>query len=133
MLFTWGLNLCGQLGHGHGFPIFEPKLVAAFPHQGLRVARVSCGPYHTGAVTEDGRLFTWGDGSFGKLGHGDTSSSSTPRRVAALDGYLVEKVECGWWHTAAIASSLSLTSPSIYATQPSNTIHNSIHRMASSR
>ena len=31
------------------------------------------------ALTEDGRVFTWGDGDYGKLGHGDSTAYSTPQ------------------------------------------------------
>lgn len=51
-----------------------------------RVCQVSCGPYHAAAVGIDGRLFTWGDGLFGKLGHGDHSSAHSPRFVTTLAG-----------------------------------------------
>ncbi len=66
--------------------------------------QLSCGPYHTAAVTEDGALFTWGNGLFGKLGHGDTRSAYAPRRVRAFEGCAVHYVSCGWWHTAALAT-----------------------------
>ena len=65
---------------------------------------MSCGPYHTAAVTSDGFLYTWGNGLFGKLGHGNHASFYSPRKVVALEGYHVLSVACGWWHTAAVAS-----------------------------
>lgn len=37
-----------------------------------RVKLIKCGWDHCMAVTEDGALFTWGSGSSGQLGHGDT-------------------------------------------------------------
>ena len=46
--------------------------------------QVSCGPYHSAAVTSSGALFTWGDGLCGKLGHGDQQSISEPRQVGTL-------------------------------------------------
>jgi alpha-tubulin suppressor-like RCC1 family protein len=46
----------------------------------LQVMAVSCGPYHTAAITEGGLLFTWGNGLFGKLGHGSHDSEYRPRR-----------------------------------------------------
>jgi hypothetical protein len=55
-----------------------------------RVSQVSCGPYHAAAIGSDGRLFTWGDGLFGKLGHGDHCTSPTPRFVTTLAGNQVE-------------------------------------------
>ena len=51
------------------------------------LSQVSCGPYHMAAVTASGRLFTWGDGFAGKLGHGSTESVSAPRFVEALADY----------------------------------------------
>lgn len=47
----------------------------------VRFTQVSCGPFHTAAVTTDGLLFSWGDGLFGKLGYGDQASCSQPRQV----------------------------------------------------
>ena len=40
-----------------------------------------CGAYHSAAISADGRLFTWGDGMCGKLGHGELASRSEPRQV----------------------------------------------------
>lgn len=69
----------------------------------LSRSQVSCGPYHTAAVTTDGELYTWGNGQFGRLGHGDTTSVFTPRRVQALVNHFVVQASCGFWHTAAVA------------------------------
>jgi len=68
-----------------------------------RVEHVSCGPFHAAAISDAGCLYTWGDGMFGKLGHGEHSSSYTPRVVDALADHFVISVSCGWWHTAAAA------------------------------
>ena len=101
-VYTWGSGLAGQLGHGTLGPCTMPKLVSHFCDAGLRVMSVSCGPYHTAATTQDGGLYTWGNGLFGKLGHGDTLAAYHPRRVTALEGSFVTSVACGWWHTAAV-------------------------------
>jgi hypothetical protein len=68
-----------------------------------RVHQVSCGPFHAAAISDDGCLYTWGDGLFGKLGHGDHESCSSPRQVAALSEHWTISVSCGWWHSAAAA------------------------------
>lgn len=51
----------------------------------LLCALLLAGPYHTAAITLNGELFTWGNGLFGQLGHGESIAAYTPRRVAALE------------------------------------------------
>lgn len=53
------------------------------------ILQVSCGPYHAAAITNDGRLFTWGDGLCGKLGHPTSDDSAVPRAIDALSGLRV--------------------------------------------
>jgi alpha-tubulin suppressor-like RCC1 family protein len=43
-----------------------PKRIESL--DGIKIAEVACGPWHTAAVSTSGRLFTWGDGTFGALG-----------------------------------------------------------------
>jgi hypothetical protein len=47
-------------------------------------------------------LFTWGDGAYGRLGHGNMDSCFEPRVVASLQQLTVSTVSCGAYHTAAI-------------------------------
>ena len=57
--------------------------------------QVSCGPFHCAAVSSDGRLFTWGEGFGGKLGHGDQGNRSHPALVQALAMRQVRKRSAG--------------------------------------
>lgn len=45
---------------------------------------MSCGPYHTAAYSNNGQLYTWGDGLCGKLGHGNWESTLVPKLVEGL-------------------------------------------------
>ena len=36
---------------------------------------------HTLAVTDAGELYSWGDGDYGKLGHGNSSTQKSPKLV----------------------------------------------------
>jgi alpha-tubulin suppressor-like RCC1 family protein len=102
-LYTWGdgTHNVGLLGHGNDVGHWIPKRVSG-ALEGLQVAYVSCGTWHTALITSMGQLFTFGDGSFGVLGHGDLRSVSYPREVESLSGLKTIAVACGVWHTAAI-------------------------------
>ncbi|XP_019152915.1 PREDICTED: uncharacterized protein LOC109149552 isoform X2 [Ipomoea nil] len=105
-LYTWGegtYNFC-LLGHGTGISHWTPKKVRG-PLEDKQVLMVSCGPWHSAVVTSMGQLFTFGDGTFGALGHGDHCNTSIPREVETLKGLRALKVSCGYWHTAAIVES----------------------------
>jgi len=102
-LYTWGdgeYNF-GLLGHGNEVSRWAPKRVNG-PLEGIHVSYISCGPWHTAVVTSAGQLFTFGDGTFGVLGHGDRKSVSVPREVESLKGLRTVRAACGVWHTAAV-------------------------------
>ncbi|CAK9134724.1 unnamed protein product [Ilex paraguariensis] len=102
-LYTWGdgAHNAGLLGHGTDVSHWIPKRIAG-PLEGLQVAMVSCGPWHTALITSTGQLFTFGDGTFGVLGHGDRENVSYPREVESLSGLRTIAIACGVWHTAAV-------------------------------
>ncbi|KAL6284631.1 hypothetical protein ACE6H2_015560 [Prunus campanulata] len=102
-LYTWGDGTYnfGLLGHGNEVSHWVPKKVNG-PLEGIHVSSISCGPWHTAVVTSAGQLFTFGDGTFGVLGHGDRKSVSIPREVENLKGLRTVRAACGVWHTAAI-------------------------------
>ena len=57
--------------------------VKAWLFGGENVVFVAAGGDHTVAVTAGGRLYTWGDGYHGQLGHGGTDSRLVPTVVGA--------------------------------------------------
>ncbi|XP_027357984.1 PH, RCC1 and FYVE domains-containing protein 1-like isoform X2 [Abrus precatorius] len=110
-LYTWGdgTHNAGLLGHGSDVSHWIPKRIAG-PLEGLQVAFVACGPWHTALITSTGKLFTFGDGTFGVLGHGDRENVSYPREVESLSGLRTMAVACGVWHTAAIVEVIATQS-----------------------
>ncbi|OAY66174.1 Ultraviolet-B receptor UVR8 [Ananas comosus] len=84
------------------------KRIQWFPHRvcgpldGINISKVACGEWHTAIISSSGRLFTYGEGAFGVLGHGDFKSFPRPKEVESLKGLRVKSVACGPWHTAAV-------------------------------
>ncbi|KAF3639113.1 Regulator of chromosome condensation (RCC1) family with FYVE zinc finger domain isoform 3 [Capsicum annuum] len=102
-LYTWGdgTHNAGLLGNGTDVSHWIPKRISG-PLEGLQVASVTCGPWHTALITSNGQLFTFGDGTFGVLGHGDRENVLFPREVKSLSGLRTIAAACGVWHTAAV-------------------------------
>ena len=45
---------------------------------------IAAGAFHTMAVANDGRLYTWGSGTDGQLGHGNNQSQLVPALVSTV-------------------------------------------------
>ncbi|CAI9109895.1 OLC1v1009818C1 [Oldenlandia corymbosa var. corymbosa] len=114
LLQSWGYNEYGQLGRGvtceglQGAQLIKgyAKFLNEAPEL-VKVFQVSCGEYHTAAISEDGEVYTWGLGSMGQLGHVSLQSGDKellPRRVVALDGVFIKDVACGGVHTCALTA-----------------------------
>lgn len=101
-VYTWGRGDDGRLGHGDNGWKYVPRLVEKL--QRYCITQITCGSYHTAAVTDSGQLFTWGGGMYGKLGHGDEAGHATPALVEALRASKVAQVACGSRHTVALLS-----------------------------
>uniref|UniRef100_A0AAX7SJ16 HECT domain-containing protein n=1 Tax=Astatotilapia calliptera TaxID=8154 RepID=A0AAX7SJ16_ASTCA len=102
-VFGWGKNRAGQLGLNDKQDRAVPCHIKFLRSQ--KVVYISCGDEHTAALTKDGGLFTFGDGSWGQLGHGSTNSELLPRRVLELMGTEVSQITCGRHHTLAFVPS----------------------------
>ncbi|XP_037609795.1 probable E3 ubiquitin-protein ligase HERC1 isoform X6 [Sebastes umbrosus] len=99
-VFSWGDGEYGKLGHGNSATQKYPKIIQG-PLFGKVVVCVSAGYRHSAAVTNDGELYTWGEGDFGRLGHSDSQSRNVPTLVKDISG--VGQVACGSSHTVAVA------------------------------
>eukprot|EP00038_Savillea_parva_P027582 m.60397 g.60397 ORF g.60397 m.60397 type:complete len:699 (-) comp7954_c0_seq1:15-2111(-) len=94
LLFSWGSNQHGQLGHGDYVDRSEPDVVAALLTNG--VAKVACGGNVTAIITFNGLLQVCGEAAHGALGCGDTTTDQpVPQIVQALMSTQVMDVAVG--------------------------------------
>ncbi|XP_063853368.1 LOW QUALITY PROTEIN: probable E3 ubiquitin-protein ligase HERC4 [Scylla paramamosain] len=101
-LLLWGSNKQGQLGYTpKGDPLVSdtPALVPNLASYSEPIRYVALGESHTAALDSLGKLWTFGYGRYGQLGHGTTDNCPIPRTVLDLCGSKVGQVACGRGHT----------------------------------
>ena len=81
----------------------RPKQVKALA--GQRVIQVACGSRdaQTLALTDEGLVYSWGDGDFGKLGRGGSEGCNVPQNVEKLNGVGICQIECGAQFSLALS------------------------------
>jgi len=101
-LWTWGVGGLGAPGAlGDNTATNKSTPVTTFAG-GTNWKQVSAGSQHCAAIKTDGTLWTWGDGSQGKLGdNNSTTNKSTPVTTFA-GGTNWKQVSGGGQHCAAI-------------------------------
>ncbi|XP_012502624.1 PREDICTED: probable E3 ubiquitin-protein ligase HERC6 isoform X2 [Propithecus coquereli] len=99
--FGWGSNSAGQLAlSGKNVPAQSNKPLSIGALKNLGVIYISCGYEHTAVLTQDGKVFTFGDNSSGQLGYSPTAEKRGPQLVERIDGF-VSQIDCGSYHTLA--------------------------------
>ncbi|CAH0516608.1 unnamed protein product [Peronospora belbahrii] len=65
--FSWGLGVLGQLGTGLNISWTPQEVKLVRP-----AVSVAAGSHHSVAVTDDGKVYTWGHSEYGQHGAGET-------------------------------------------------------------
>lgn len=102
-VYTWGTNDYGQLGLGQNDRFQATPQKVRFVSN---VVQVACGDFHVLALTADGEVYSWGNGTDGQLGIGTNSNQTTPTLIKAMPK--IAKIECGGGHSGFITSDFKL-------------------------
>ncbi|XP_054264498.1 uncharacterized protein LOC128987591 [Macrosteles quadrilineatus] len=70
----------------------------------VKVKDIACGRAHIILLSDNGQVFSVGEGSRGQLGHGELEAEEEPRLVEGLAGLTVVAVACGGWHSCAVTA-----------------------------
>ncbi|XP_072940531.1 uncharacterized protein [Epargyreus clarus] len=115
-ILTFGSNEKGQLGMPKDVEyIKEPtEIDMEKMFDGYQLKLVACGAMHTAFVTDNGLLYTCGESRHNKLcleeiDDADNSNEAltnqySPKRVTAMNGFVVDNVACGGCHTLLTAT-----------------------------
>ncbi|XP_042235207.1 uncharacterized protein LOC121874922 isoform X2 [Homarus americanus] len=101
-VYGWGSNKYGQVGIGGTGRCPRPTLLASL--EGKGIISVACGQFHSLAVSEDGKLYTWGWGVHGQLGNSNVEDCLTPTPVQRLARKHIVLADGGYAHSVAMSS-----------------------------
>ena len=111
-VYTWGFGGdmskgVGCLGHGSKDLVKSPQKVnIAGGDESVRFVQIAGGKKHMLALGEDGEVWSWGNGAYGKLGN---SSARDQREPFPIDYFLdqditITEIACGESHSLAVSA-----------------------------
>jgi len=127
-VWSWGAGTDGQLGTTKLQDELLPQLLSltSLPS----ISMLACGGAHVIALTSGkppkislikgmllvlvqvnilimlfagGKVFTWGRGSSGQLGHGDILNITLPKLVSFFDDSVITQAAAGWSHSGFVS------------------------------
>jgi len=121
-LYAAGSAQYGQLGNGITGETIEGagKVTYAYARSPKKITstdvkftRVACGAHHALALDCDGKVWSWGWGAYGRLGHAKPHDELVPRRVEAgafaRPQIKIDAIYCGQSASFAVQSSNKMT------------------------
>ena len=103
-LYTWGSSTSSL-----GYETSKTTTSVPTPKQisiDEPIKKCVLGSYHSALITESGNLYTFGNGSYGMLGHDDEKSYVQPKKIESLSklDIKVKDVALGSYHTAILTT-----------------------------
>ncbi|XP_070945058.1 X-linked retinitis pigmentosa GTPase regulator isoform X13 [Macaca nemestrina] len=100
-VYATGGNDEGQLGLGDTEERNTFHVISFFTSE-HKIKQLSAGSNTSAALTEDGRLFMWGDNSEGQIGLKNVTNVCVPHQVTI--GKPVSWISCGYYHSAFVTT-----------------------------
>ncbi|KAH9084855.1 hypothetical protein Ae201684P_002092 [Aphanomyces euteiches] len=101
-LYSFGKNDHGQLGIDAPGVKMTPVRVEGELESEI-IVQLACGYYHSVALTQSGKVYTFGRNDYGQLGLGHKQTMATPTLVTHLNAFTIVDVACGCYHTLALS------------------------------
>jgi alpha-tubulin suppressor-like RCC1 family protein len=106
-VWTCGRNVSGQLGVGDTTDRLVFTQVDAGQFGGARIVMAACGAVHSVVVSAEVRVWTFGYGGNGRLGHNDGKDRLVPTLLALFDDSKIVTVDAGGDHTVAVGEGVN--------------------------
>jgi alpha-tubulin suppressor-like RCC1 family protein len=106
-VFSWGYGQNGRLGHGDITDCLKPRRIDAFVlSDEQRMVEIAAGDSHSMARNKFG-VYTWGSGSYGRLGLGTEHDQFVPKMIDALKQVDVTRIACNAFHSLAVIDAVA--------------------------
>jgi hypothetical protein len=92
VVLGWGWNSYGQIGNRSNAAQVIPIKIKEFNNE--KIKAISCGSCHSLALTESGRVYSWGWNDFGQLGHGNQIDANWPKPIKI--NTKIDKISSGY-------------------------------------
>jgi alpha-tubulin suppressor-like RCC1 family protein len=103
-LMAFGTGLQGELGLGRFLTVSTfPRVIPSL--RAVQITQIASGNQHTLAIDAEGRLYSWGCGKSGQLGHENGDNYFEPTLIKFFDQYYVEQCAAGRQHSAVLMTS----------------------------
>lgn len=109
--FSWGIGENGELGHKpyttrSGVEPRSSLTPSPIYLPGVRIASISCGLYHSFAITTNGDVYGWGLNNYRQTGLPastgvDVNCIKVPTLIHALEPYKIREIRGGFHHSLA--------------------------------
>ncbi|MFA6867165.1 MAG: hypothetical protein WCR54_06570, partial [Clostridia bacterium] len=99
-LYSWGNNEYGQLGLNTTVSSLTPQHIKM---SGINFIEIACGEDFSLALSDNGKLYSWGHNNCGQLGDGTFIDKHLPTEITYTEPFI--KICCGTDHSMAISES----------------------------
>ncbi|RDD36213.1 putative E3 ubiquitin-protein ligase HERC2 [Trichoplax sp. H2] len=103
-VFACGKGHMGCLGLGNCDDVNIPRQIPQLLPVMVTTVAIHPGGRHSMALTAEGKVYSWGCGDRGQLGHGNTLGYLDPTLIDELKSKEVTKIACGAMHSIAVLS-----------------------------
>jgi alpha-tubulin suppressor-like RCC1 family protein len=104
-VFSWGENECGFLGNGNrNCDLDKPKLNEYLLKE--VIVDISCGAFHTIALTKNSEVYVWGSNICGQIGNGSEEFFQLiPIKLNDFRHQKIIAISCGYNHSMVLTES----------------------------
>nr|CAG4717260.1 unnamed protein product [Naegleria fowleri] len=100
-VYMWGNGIYGQIGNNSNTHALSPMRVKFGK---LKAKQLVCGVNHAMTLMEDGSVYAWGAGTYGRLGINSEGDQRVPVRITFFDDKSVRTLGAGGSQSAAVCA-----------------------------